>query len=345
MKIAIVTNYVPFIYGGAEFLADSLNAKLKEYGHSGIIVKIPFKWYPPEKILESMLSCRLLYLDNVDRVIPLKFPAYYVSHPNKVLWLLHQFRQAYDLWGTPYQDIPNTDQGLVIRKAIIEADNQHLSSAKKIYTNSHITSQRLHKFNQLDSEILYPPLIDTHLYNCQDYGDFIFYPSRISQGKRQHLIVESFHYTTTSVKLIIAGNPETPDDLTRLQAIIETYQLQDKVKLIDEFISQEQKADLFAQCLGCTYIPYDEDSYGYVTLESYHARKPVISCTDSGGTSIVVKDQETGFIVEPDPREIAQKIDKLYTQKKLAKTLGENGYQHLQKLNITWDYVIGRLTQ
>lgn len=345
MKIAIVNNYVPFIYGGAEFLADSLNAKLKEYGHSSIIVKLPFKWNPPEKVLESVLASRLMYLANVDLVIPLKFPAYCISHPNKVLWLLHQFRQAYDLWGTPFQDIPNSDQGKAIREAIITIDNQHLSQAKKIYTNSHVTSERLYKFNQLDSEILYPPLMDDHIYFCQEYGDFIFYPSRISEGKRQYLIVESFRYTQTPVKLVIAGNPDNPNDLIRLQSLIETHQLQDKVKLIGNFISQKEKANLFAHCLGCTYIPYDEDSYGYVTLEAYHAFKPVISCTDSGGTSIVVKDQENGFLVSPHPQEIAQKIDLLYNQKNLAETLGRNGYEHLKKLNITWDHVIRSLTQ
>ena len=34
-------------------------------------------------------------LQNVDRVIAFKFPAYYLPHDNKFLWLVHQFRQGF----------------------------------------------------------------------------------------------------------------------------------------------------------------------------------------------------------------------------------------------------------
>src|SRR5262245_12639965 len=98
MKVAVVNNCVPFIAGGAEHLASALTAKLVEYGHEAMLIRIPFSWEPPHKIVESMLACRMLRVPSVDRLIALKFPVYYLSHPNKVLWLLHQFRQAYDLW-------------------------------------------------------------------------------------------------------------------------------------------------------------------------------------------------------------------------------------------------------
>lgn len=345
MKIAIVNTCFPFIYGGAEFLADSLQSKLIEYGHQALVIKIPFKWYPASNIINHMLACRLMKLENIDRVIALKFPSYYVKHPNKVLWLLHQFRQAYDLWGTPYQDIPNTPEGLQIRETIIHSDNVCLSEAKKIYTNSHVVSSRLKKFNGFNSEILYPPLIDSHLYYCESYDNYIFYPSRISGGKRQHLVVESLKFTKTNVKLIIAGNADTSEDLTRLESMLNHNNLTDKVKLLSKFISQEEKAHLFAHALGCAYTPYDEDSYGYVTLESYQSKKPVITCTDSGGTSVVVKDGLTGYVVPPEPQAIASAMDRLFINKNLAKSLGEAGYEYIKELNITWDNVIQRLTQ
>ena len=41
----------------------------------------------------------------VDRLIGLKFPAYLIPHPRKVIWLLHQHRQAYDLWQHPLNDL------------------------------------------------------------------------------------------------------------------------------------------------------------------------------------------------------------------------------------------------
>ena len=95
MNIAIVNNMVPFLYGGAEFLAESLSEKLKEYGHQSIVITYPFKWVPKEAILDSIMAVKLNQIDNCDLVIALKFPAYFINHSNKKLWLLHQFRQAH----------------------------------------------------------------------------------------------------------------------------------------------------------------------------------------------------------------------------------------------------------
>ncbi|MGD1075622.1 MAG: glycosyl transferase family 1, partial [Thermodesulfovibrionales bacterium] len=200
MKIAIVNNCVPFIYGGAEFLADNLRNRIAEHGHQAMIVKVPFAWDPPSKILDHMLSCRLLRLDNVDRVIALKFPAYYIEHPEKVLWLVHQFRQAYDLWNTSYRCIPDTSEGLRIRDAIIGSDNRLLGGIKKRYTISKLVSERLRRFNNLDSKSLYPPLDDPQKYHCTEYGDYVFYPSRIVGSKRQALAVESMKHVKSGVK-------------------------------------------------------------------------------------------------------------------------------------------------
>jgi len=38
MKIAVLNNHVPFVSGGAEYLADALVGKLQAAGHSGSIV-------------------------------------------------------------------------------------------------------------------------------------------------------------------------------------------------------------------------------------------------------------------------------------------------------------------
>jgi glycosyltransferase involved in cell wall biosynthesis len=350
MKIMIVNNCVPFVYGGAEFLADSLRDKLIEYGHQAILIKIPFTWDPPQKILENILLNRLIRVNqnvadiDADRVIALKFPVYYIEHPNKVLWLLHQFRQVYDLWGTQY-GLPQTPENIRIKEAIIQADNLYLRKAKRICTNSSVVSGRLKRFNDIDSEVLYPPLMDAERYHTKDYGDYIFYPSRIVSGKRQQDAIESMKHVKSGVKLVIAGHSERRDWLDHLESLVRDNGLSDRVKIIGRWISQEEKIELFANALGAVYIPVDEDSYGYVSLEAYHSKKPVITCTDSGGTLEVVEDGKTGYVVPPEPRALAEAMDKLYYDKASAQKMGDNGLEKVRSMHISWDHVIQRLTQ
>jgi glycosyltransferase involved in cell wall biosynthesis len=125
---------------------------------------------------------------------------------------------------------------------------------------------------------------------------------------------------------------------------VDEASLRQRVDLIPRFITEQEKADLFAKALGCTYVPFDEDSYGYVTLEAYHCRKPVITCTDSGGTTIVVKDGETGLVVPPSPEAIGHAMDRLYEERAASKSMGEAGYELMSALGINWKTVVERLT-
>jgi len=348
VKIAVVNNTVPFLYGGAEFLADSLCGKLKEYGFQSCVIKFPFSWVPKEAILDSIMAVRLNQICNCDMVIALKFPAYYIEHPNKKLWLLHQFRQAYDLHGTEYGMFNENDQkDMAIRQAIIDMDNRCLAGMEgRIFTNSGVVSQRLYKYNGISSEVLYPPLMDESLYSVGDtYGDYIFYPSRVNYSKRQHMAVEAMKYTRSQVKLVLAGKGDSPDDEKLIFRKIEEFGVQNKVTYLNRFISEQEKVELFCGALGGIYIPYDEDSYGYVTLEGFHAGKAMISCLDAGGTDVVVKDGITGYMTEPTPQALAEAMDKMYNDRKKTIEMGKNGLPLLEKLGITWDNVIRRLTE
>jgi glycosyltransferase involved in cell wall biosynthesis len=346
MKIAIINTMQPFVYGGAEILADSLKDKLIEYGYEAQVIRIPFSWDPVDNIVDSMMAARLTQLINTDMMIGLKFPAYLIPHDNKKLWLLHQFRQAYDLDGTEFSLFSSDENSQKIKRTIIEADNCYLKPLEgRIFTNSHIVCERLMKYNGIKSEVLYPPLMDSKLFFFDEIGDYIFYPSRVNQTKRQYLAVEAMLYVKTGVKLVLAGVGDSPDDEKQIFEMIEKYGLNNKVTYYNRFISQQEKADFFSKCLGGIYIPYDEDSYGYVTLECLNKEKPVISCTDAGGTSIVVKDGYTGYMTEPSPKAIAEAMDKLYKNNEKAHKMGKNGLTHIDKIGISWETVIKMLLE
>jgi len=348
MKILIVSTHVPFISGGAEILANNLQKALINRDHEAEITKIGFKWYPPEKIPEHILATRLLDFtetagDKIDLVIALKFPAYFVKHPNKVLWILHQHRPAYDLWGTQYQDIPDNEFGKSIRNIIINSDNRFLPEAKRIHTLSKNVSNRLKKFNNIKSHPLYHPPDNAENLREGKFEDYIFYPSRFGALKRQDLAIKSMQYTKSDVKLIVAGRPDSEYDVEKLENLIEENKLHDKVTLLTN-ISDEKKTDHFANCLGSLFIPYDED-YGYVTLEAFYSHKPVVTTNDSGCPLEFIDDKKNGFIASPDPKSIAACLDKLYQDKKEAEQMGENGHKKISSMKLSWDNVVNTLTK
>ncbi|MEH2139778.1 glycosyltransferase family 4 protein [Nostoc sp.] len=346
MKILVVTTQVPFVRGGAEILADGLVQALYTAGYEAEIVAVPFKWYPPERILDNMLACRLLDISEscgqtVDRVIGLKFPAYLIPHSNKVMWLLHQHRTAYDLWHTNYCDLMHFSNGVQIREAIINADNQALKEYNSIYTIAENVSQRLKRFNQVDSIPLYHPPQNSELFYCEDINDYFFFPSRLATMKRQELVIKALAETKNPVKVLFAGKPDTLSYGEHLKDLAKKLHIAKRVFFLGQ-ISEEEKIKTYAKSLGVIYPPFDED-YGYVTLEAMLASKAVITCTDSGGSLEFIRHEETGLFTEPTSISLAAAMDQLWENRSWAQSLGKAGRDYYDSFNISWSTVVQKL--
>lgn len=345
MRILIASTIVPFIEGGGTFIVDWLQKGFQDRGYQCEVIKLPFHSCYPE-MLQQMLGFRLIDLEGyTDLLITIRTPSYLLKHPNKIAWFIHHHRGAYDLWGTQYQDIPNTYEGLQVRNSIIAADNVALRECKKIYTNSLVVSDRLREFNNLESEVLYPPLYNSHCYHCNGYEDFIFYPSRITSHKRQILAIEAMQYTKSEVKLLIAGSPDDPVQLAQLQNEVQKSKAKKNITIISRWISDQEKYEFFSRCLGGLYIPHNEDSYGYPTLEAFQSKKPVITCIDSGGTLEIIENNVNGFITESTPQSLAYAMDLLYMDREKARELGEEGFLSISKKGINFDHIIQKMVQ
>jgi glycosyltransferase involved in cell wall biosynthesis len=344
MRIALVNTQVPFVRGGAEILAEGLLAALSARGHEVELVRLPFRWYPPEKVLDHMLAARLLRVSNVDRVIGLKFPAYLTPHDDKVLWILHPHRQAYDFWGTEYQDIPDTAQGRALRAAILRADRREIPSARRAFTISQTNAQRMRTTNEIECDVLYPPLPDDVHYLEGPPGDYLFLPSRIVSNKRQSLAVRAMAHVRSDVRLVIAGAPDRPEYHAELLDLIEAEGVGRRVEVIAGWIEEQRKLELLAGALGVLYPPFDED-FGYVTLEAFSSAKPVITCSDSGGPLEFVQDGVNGYVCEPEPQALARAIDALAARSDHGVPLGRAGRDLLLALDISWEHVVRELTR
>jgi glycosyltransferase involved in cell wall biosynthesis len=274
-------------------------------------------------------------------LIAIRPPSYLLRHPSKVVWFIHHHRGAYDLWGTPYQDIPNSPEGRAVRDAIIAADSLGLGEAQAIYANSRVTAGRLRRYNDLDVGVLYPPLTAIERFRCEPAEDYVLYTSRITHHKRQWLAAQAMAHVKSGVKLVVAGAADGPNELAHFRH--EARPAVDRVVAEARWITEAEKEDLLARCLGVVYMPFDEDSYGYPTLEAYHSCKPVITCTDAGGTLEIVEDGVTGLVAEPTPESLADAIDRLARDRDAAAAMGRAGRERIDELGIGWDAVIGAL--
>jgi glycosyltransferase involved in cell wall biosynthesis len=345
VRIGILTVQVPFIQGGAEAHARGLQTALRTAGHDAEIISIPFKWFTPDRIAPQMLATRLLDVTEssgmpIDRVIGLKFPAYLIEHPNKVLWILHQHRSAYDLWGHGLGDLHGQPGGEAAMQAIREADKRSIPRARRIFTNSRRVSDRLLRYSGIDSRPLYHPPPLAERYAGAEPENFLLMPSRINDTKRQLLVVRALFHVRTNVRVSIVGRSEGGGKLEELMALAAKLP-PGRIRFHDA-VDDEEKLRLYARCLAVLFVPFDED-YGYVTLEAMLAGKPVLTCTDSGGVLEFAVDGETALVSEPDPIAVAEAMDRIWNDRALARRLGEQGRARYDQLGISWNTVVETL--
>jgi len=345
MRIVIATSVAPFVDGGSTYIVESLGSELKARSHDVEILRFPFSEDYAE-VLHQLLALRLFDLSqDCDRLITIRTPSHLLKHPNKIAWFIHHYRGAYDLWGTKYQYIPNTPEGMACREAIIAADNVGLREAARVFCNSGVVRDRLRSFNGIEAEVVYPPLLGPHRFYTADGEDFLLYFSRLTHHKRQWLAIEGLRHTRSAVKLVIAGSPDPGVEpyLGDLDRLIDKYGLRRRVTLVPHWVPEHEKLELFARCLAAIYFPLNEDSYGYPSLEAHAARKAVLTTTDAGGTCELIVNGYNGLITPPDPELIGCAMDQLYNDRHATQEMGRAGELRIEELQITWDNVVARL--
>ncbi|WP_064120299.1 glycosyltransferase family 4 protein [Pseudomonas fluorescens] len=342
MKIALCSTMVPFVFGGGRNIVDWLATTLQEAGHQVEIVYLP-EIDNPDTLFQQMMALRWVDLESADRIICFRPQSHLIPHRHKILWFIHHVRIFYDLWESEYRPYPDDEKFRGFRDALFSVDDQALREAKAVFTNSKVVSTRLERYNGVKSEVLYPPVFQPERYHCSGQNDEIVYICRLEHHKRQHLLVEAMALTKTPVRLRLLGSSAGADYPKSIEEIINAADLTDRVFLDNRWITEEEKVEQFAECLAAAYLPVDEDSYGYPSLEASHSSKAILTTTDSGGVLELVQDGFNGLIAEPTPESLAAAMDSLYLNRSNTAAMGVNAKQRLVDLNISWKHVLERL--
>lgn len=345
-KVIVLGAHVPFIRGGAEELNDELvrqlNARGEELGLEAELVRVPHKWYPDEHLLKELLMWKTIDLTAVDgapidMVIATKFPTYYVQHPNKALWLVHQHRVFYDLEGCKWDYPTLTELQKSVRAVIRSNDTAEIKKSSAILTISHTVTDRLAKYNGIDSSVLYPPPKLASRIRHEEYGDYVIYIGRVEEIKRVDLLLEAAARDET-IKCRIVGKGK----------MLEAYR-EKAVELgvaerclFTGFVDDDEYLRHLAGARAVYYGPVDED-YGFACIEGMIARKPVLTFSDSGEPALLVERTGGGLVAEEaSGAALADMIGEV-----MAMSDAELGHMceeaHDFASGITWDEVIDEL--
>jgi glycosyltransferase involved in cell wall biosynthesis len=341
--IAVCEAQVPFVHGGAELHVRGLVDELCRRGYRAERVSVPFKWYPKEELLTQAAAWRMVDLsesngERIDLVVATKFPTYFVRHGNKVTWLFHQYRAIYDLCGTAYSEFGHTEMDVRLRARLMELDRGALGESVAIFSNARNTAARLAHYNGLEAEPLYhPPPLAGKLKNGPS-GNYFLSVGRLETVKRVDLIIHAMAYVDRAWRLVIVGDGPLR---RQLEETASDADVADRVTFTGP-IDEAALVDLYAGAAAVVFPPYDED-YGYITLEAFLARKPVVTTTDAGGPLEFVDDGVTGLVAAPDPESLGWAMSRVARDAGFARSLGDAGYERAR--TISWDDVVERLIE
>jgi glycosyltransferase involved in cell wall biosynthesis len=342
-RILVVTSGALFVRGGHLIIAEEIVAALRRQGHEAELLITPQNRFGRQ--LSAYWASWLTDVGrtaddrDVDGVISLRFPSYAVRHPFHVCWINHRMREYYDLWEDLVRGLGR--KGRIkerIRRLIFHTLDRWLltRNVTRVVAQSRTIQRRLEIFGGISSEVLYPPAPERN-YRTDYYGESFFAVSRLDRLKRLDLLVESAaRVRNRSVRFRIAG--EGPEEI-RLRARIGELGLENRVELLGS-ISEEALLTELSRCRAVFFAPKSED-YGLVTLQAFRSAKAVITASDSGGPTELVRDGENGFVVAPEPAAVARKLEQLGDDRALAERLGQSALADSR--GHTWERAIGEL--
>ncbi len=339
-RVLVLAVQTPFAHGGAEKHVRRLTDELARRGVEADLVALPLLERERFDLVRSALAWRMLDLTEiggrrVDAVIATRFPSYAVRHPNKVVWLIHQYRQAYDQYGSVYSDLTAAPEDRRTREAIGEIDRVGLSEARRVFANSRTVAERLRRFNGISSEALYHPPPLAGRYRSGSFGDYVLSVGRLDAWKRADLLVRALAFAPSTKLILVGRGPEE----ARLRRLAEESGVAARLRLIP-FASDDELLDLYAGARLVAVAPSGED-LGYVPLEAFLSGKPVLTTEDAGGPLEFVRDGETGFVVAPEPRALGAALEIAWNRPDALVRMGENGRRLVEKLS--WDEPVAAL--
>jgi len=334
LRVAIVTTKQgQVVKGGAEQHFQGLLQGCRNLGCQVDMIEVDVSESTFDEILSNHNRCSSLNLARYDIVISTKVPTYAIKHPAHIVNLIHTVRVFDDMF---YENFPSITEELFKQRSLLHRlELEPLAQAKARFANGRETANRLYRWRGLHADVIHPPLLSNRF--CQGpTGDYFFIPGRLHSWKRIDLLIQAVLASEMPLQLKIAGCGEEEQNLKKLA------KSDPRITFLGS-ITDDELINLYANALAIPFVPIRED-FGYITLEAFASGKPVITCTDSGEPTRLVKHAVNGIICFPDPQNIRLAMETLFADPQKASAMGEEGLKQSQQMN-SWTDVARTLIE
>jgi glycosyltransferase involved in cell wall biosynthesis len=305
-------------------------------------IKAPFLPIPKRMAygIASGFAYFNLKLKDYDVVNAQGVPSEWARNKNKpMVWYCHTpNREAYDLyeWRQSRRSLPQRIAFSFLVNIFKQVEKRIVPKIEYIFANSKLTKERIKKYLNREAEVLYPG-VDYKEFYLKEYGDFFFYPSRITPEKRMELAIEAFkefEKYDKNFKLVIAGSLayERKEHVEYFKFLKRIIGNDERIKLLTN-ISEEEMKQLYARCYCVVFTPINED-FGLIPLEANASYKPIIAANE-GGPRETIKNNFNGFLIN-NKKELVEKMLEVSKNEQLTKKLGKNGRKFVEK-NFSWE--------
>lgn len=382
MRIGIlVPQPVPYELGGAERAYAGLLAALNDlHAHTAEIVGRPVPERTLAEVIAAYEDVAGIDVSGFDAIIACKYPAWMAAHPRLVIYMFHPLRGLYDTYhyaGLPEAPVDDGDPDVRRLAALASRDPERalltdifgtfadlhrrrgddpvlfahpgplgrmlvpaldrvgfLGAISPFFALSHTVASR-HGYFPPGSHV-HPLLLPPDIHGDPEGPRLRFFTaSRIDHPKRIDLLITAMRRVREPVTLAVAG---TGPDMDRCRALAADDSRITFLGRIDDAALVEQ----YSQASAVPFIPADED-LGLITLEAMASARAVLTCSDSGGPTELVRNGVNGLVVDPTPEAVAGGLSQLARDPGACAAMGLRAKETVAP--ITWSRIAHALVE
>lgn len=178
-----------------------------------------------------------------------------------------------------------------------------------------------------------PNAVDISEYRAN--GEKVIFVGNLIKRKGVRYLIEAMKEVNS--KLVIIGDGEERENLEEL-----SEELNVDCDFVGE-IPSHQVTEYLRDGKLLVLPAIEGEGFPNVILEAMSVGLPVVA-TKLAGIPDLVRDGETGFLVEPaNPKELANKINKIIRDEDLLKEMSDNCLEEVKKYS--WDNIIGQVEE